>query len=265
VIARTPGRSGRRDPAGAPRLAKGADWGRVPDDRRNSFMRQHLCALLLALASWWLATALPTTAEAMMQPQEVFGLLERAKNGDASAVDTLRQQADAGDPVAQTGLATVYLAGLGGVAADDVEAARWTRAAADQGFPPAEYDMALLYFTGRGVARDTSEAARWLQKASDKGVAPAQNNLGLLYAVGEGVPKEPAKAAALFRKAADQGFAEAQNNLGVLYANGEGVKKDNKQALALFQKAAAQGHPGAQRNIERLQQAQNQTPPSPKK
>src|SRR5512132_1682336 len=161
---------------------------------------------------------------------------------------------DAGDPVAQTGLATVYLAGLGGVVKDDAEAARLTRLAAEQGFPPAQYDLALLYFTGRGVPKDVGESARWLQKAADSGIAPAQNNLGLLYAVGQGVPKDLKKAAALFRKAADRGFAEAQNNLGVLYANGEGVKKDAKEAKKWFDKAAAQGHPGAQRNIEMMQQ-----------
>lgn len=216
-----------------------------------------LRAVLVALAVGVAGAALPMPASAL-EPQEVMSLLERAKNGDATAVPTLRQYGDAGDPMAQTALATVYLAGIGGVTKDDAEAARWTRLAADQGFPPAEYDMALLYFTGRGVTKDDAESARWLQKAADKGVAPAQNNLALLYAVGQGVPKDLKKAAQLFRQAADQGFAEAENNLGVLYANGEGVKKDPKQAMKWFQKAAAQGHPAAQRNIERLQQTQNQ-------
>jgi hypothetical protein len=213
-------------------------------------------AALAALVLCGVAATIPTTANAAMDTREVFGLLERAKNGDTTAVDELRRNADAGDPVAQTGLATVYLAGLGGVAKDDAEAARLTRLAAEQGFPPAEYDMALLYFTGRGVPKDINETARWLEKAANKGIAPAQNNLGLLYAVGQGVPKDLKKAAGLFRKAADQGFAEAQNNLGVLYANGEGVKKDAKEAKKWFDKAAAQGHPGAQRNIEMLQQQQ---------
>lgn len=192
---------------------------------------------------------------AQMDSREALSLLERAKNGDGTAVDSLRQQAEAGDAIAQTALATVYLAGLGGVARDDAEAARWTRLAADQGFAPAEYDLALLYYTGRGLPKDDSESARWLQRAADKGVAPAQNNLALLYATGQGVEKDLSKAAGLFRKAADQGFAEAENNLGVLYANGEGVKRDTKQAKKWFEKAAAQGHPAAQRNLERLQQA----------
>jgi len=217
---------------------------------RLSVIRASMLALLLALA----APLLPLPANALMDNQEALSLLERAKNGDTTAVDTLRQQADAGDAIAQTALATVYLAGLGGVAKDDAEAVRWTRMAADQGFPPAEYDLALLYYTGRGVTKDDAESARWLQRAADKGVPPAQNNLALLYATGQGVPKNMATAAGLFRKAADQGFAEAENNLGVLYANGEGVKKDLKQAKKWFEKAAAQGHPAAQRNLERLQQ-----------
>jgi TPR repeat protein len=227
----------------------------------HSLFRTALAALVLC----WATATIPTTATAAMDNHEVFGLLERAKNGDAAAVDELRRNADAGDPVAQTGLATVYLAGLGGVAKDDAEAARLTRLAAEQGFPPAEYDLALLYFTGRGVPKDIGESAKWLEKAANSGIAPAQNNLGLLYAVGQGVPKDLKSSAAWFRKAADQGFAEAQNNLGVLYANGEGVKKDPKEAKKWFEKAAAQGHPGAQRNIEMLQQQQQQQQPQQQK
>lgn len=217
---------------------------------RLSVIRAVMLGSVLALA----AAVLPMPANALMDSREALSLLDRAKNGDTTAVDALRQQAEAGDAIAQTALATVYLAGLGGVTKDDSEAARWTRMAAEQGFPPAEYDLALLYYTGRGVPKDDAESARWLQRAADKNVAPAQNNLALLYATGQGVPKDMSKAAGLFRKAADQGFAEAENNLGVLYANGEGVKKDIKQAKKWFEKAAAQGHPAAQRNLERLQQ-----------
>ena len=75
------------------------------------------------------------------------------------------------------------------MAKDDAEAARLTRLAADQGFPPAEYDLACFYFTGRGVPKDISESAKWLEKAAAKGVAPAQNNIGLLYAVGKACRK----------------------------------------------------------------------------
>jgi uncharacterized protein len=214
---------------------------------------------LIAVAALGCAAAtMPGAANAAMDSREALSLLERAKSGDTTAVDSLRQQAEAGDPIGQTALATVYLAGIGGVTQDDAEAVRWTRMAADQGFAPAEYDLALLYFTGRGIAKNDAECAKWLQKAADKGIAPAQNNLGLLYAVGQGVPKDAKKAAGLFRKAADQGFAEAQNNLGVLYANGDGVKKDTKEALKWFQKAAAQGHPGAQQNVQRVQQTKAQ-------
>ena len=148
-------------------------------------MTHGLFRAALAILAWCgVAATIPTMAGAAMDTREAFGLLERAKNGDATAVDELRRNADTGDPVAQTGLATVYLAGLAGVAKDDTEAARLTRLAADQGFPPAAYDLALLYFTGRGVSKDIGESARWLEKAANSGIAPAQNNLGLLYAVG---------------------------------------------------------------------------------
>lgn len=120
-----------------------------------------LRAAIVALVLCWGSAIFPPPVEAAMESRDVIELLNRAKNGDATAVEELRQRSDTGDPVAQTGLATAYLAGIG-VAKDDAEAARLTRLAADQGFPPAEYDLALLYFTGRGVPKDINESARWL-------------------------------------------------------------------------------------------------------
>ena len=75
----------------------------------------------LVLCCGW--AIIPPSADAAMDSREIIELLNRAKNGDATAVDELRQRADTGDPVAQTGLATAYLAGIG-VAKDDAEAAQ---------------------------------------------------------------------------------------------------------------------------------------------
>ena len=70
------------------------------------------------------------------------------------------------------------------------EAARWFRKAAEQGEPRAQYDLRLMYNTGRGVPRDDGEAVRCYRKAAEPGDALAQYNLGSLYATGQGVPRD---------------------------------------------------------------------------
>ena len=75
----------------------------------------------------------------------------------------------------------------GGGPQDDIEAARWIGLAAGQGHPPAQYNLGLLYFRGRGVRGDDAQAATWYRRAAEKGYAPAQGALGYMLAYGAGV------------------------------------------------------------------------------
>jgi len=45
-----------------------------------------------------------------------------------------------------------------------LQAARWFRLAADQNHPEAQYNLAFLYYHGRG-AQDYRQAAGWFQQA----------------------------------------------------------------------------------------------------
>ena len=77
--------------------------------------------------------------------------------------------------------------------------------------------------------------------AAEQGVADAQFNLGVMYATGKGIPKNGTEAVRWFRMAAEQGDAKAQFNLGVMYyETGSGVPKDNVQAYAWVNIGAAQ-------------------------
>jgi TPR repeat protein len=44
----------------------------------------------------------------------------------------------------------------------EVEAAKWFRKAADQGYAPAQYNLGLLYLSGQGVAQSNLEALQML-------------------------------------------------------------------------------------------------------
>jgi uncharacterized protein len=60
--------------------------------------------------------------------------------------------------------------------------------AAEQGFAPAQDDLAFFYFKGIGVPRDYSKAAHWVRLAAEQGFAHAQTNLASLYETGKWVP-----------------------------------------------------------------------------
>ena len=70
---------------------------------------------------------------------------------------------------------------------------------------------------------------------AEAGVADAQYNLGVMYATGRGVTQDYAEAVRWYRLAAGQGDADAQYNLGVMYANGRGVSQDAAEAVRWYQ------------------------------
>lgn len=156
-----------------------------------------------------------------------------------------QRDAEAGDPVAQFSLASMYTFGLG-VLQSDAESSKWVSKAAVSGLAIAQTSLGVLYLN---VEMDAAEAAKWFRKAAEQGEAIAQNNLGTAYSQGQGVAKDEAEAVKWYRKAADQGFAGAQYNLGIVYENGHGVGKDEVEAVRWYRKAADQGHVLAQSSL----------------
>ena len=162
-----------------------------------------------------------------------------------------RAKAVAGDPVARFKMAGFYARGEG-VAQDLVEAAKWLTLAAEQGYAPAQNNLAVCYSTGAGVPKDQAKAIEWIRKSAEQGYARAQCYLGLSYAKGEGVPRDQTQALDWFRKSAAQGFPDALNHLGYCHSQGRGVPKDEAEAFACWS-IAARSHEGAARNLELLE------------
>ncbi|MBX3637777.1 MAG: sel1 repeat family protein, partial [Rubrivivax sp.] len=111
----------------------------------------------------------------------------------ASAADTLRQRAAAGDAQARHDLAVALLCGRVRER-EPGEALRWMALAAEQGHRGAQSVFGWMLMSGTGVARDDAQAARWLRAAAEGRDTAAQNNLGVLYATGQGVPRDRAEA-----------------------------------------------------------------------
>jgi TPR repeat protein len=70
----------------------------------------------------------------------------------------------------------------------DYAAASWLlRPLAEHGQPVAQFDLGLLYDTGRGV--DYDEAMKWYRRAAQQGYGWAQFYLGVAFTNDQGVPK----------------------------------------------------------------------------
>ena len=156
------------------------------------------------------------------------------------AKDNILELANEEDVFAQASAAWGYREGYG-TAVDHVEAVKWVRKAAKQGFARAQYDLGLMYEFGTGVERSNEKAAEWYLKAAEQGYARAQFWLGYMYEYGTGVEQSYEKAAEWVQKAAEQGYADAQYNLGDRYRDGRGVEESFEKAAEWVQKAAEQG------------------------
>ena len=69
---------------------------------------------------------------------------------------------------------------LPGVAADQPQAAKWFRFAAEQGYAKAQNKLAVIYYKGRGVEADGVEALKWAILAARQGHGEAKENRALL-------------------------------------------------------------------------------------
>ena len=70
--------------------------------------------------------------------------------------------------------------------------------AAAAGMPQAQFNVAVMLDSGRGVPRDRAEAALWYARAASHGNQRAAFNLGELYDTGEGVPQNTQLSRAWF-------------------------------------------------------------------
>lgn len=81
------------------------------------------------------------------------------------AVQKFTSAAYAGDSVAQGLLGSMYLFGAPGVPENHREAVKWTRLAATKGDTVAQYNLAHIYTTGKGVPQNPVKAYVWANLA----------------------------------------------------------------------------------------------------
>lgn len=157
-----------------------------------------------------------------------------------SPIEQTLPLAEKGDAKSMNGVGVIFANGQG-VAQDYLEAAKWFRRAADQGYGPAQFNLGQLYLTGKGVAVDPVEAANWLTLAARQGIAAAQTRLASMYLTGSGVQQNDTEAAKWYGLAANQGNILAERQLGLMYALGRGLPQSDADAVRWLSQAASGG------------------------
>ena len=167
----------------------------------------------------------------------------------ASALQTWRPLADAGDPAAQTNIGFLYYEGKG-VPQNYEEAIKWYTMAASKGYADASFNLGVAYYAGKGVARDATQALKWYRAAADAGYAPAQVMLGNTYFRGVDVAEDREAGFRWYLKAAEQDDVVAQFFVANLYQTGGGVSEDLVQAYKWLSIAGGGNHPDARKTAE---------------
>jgi len=128
-------------------------------------------------------------------------------------VSDLRKAADGGDIDAWTDLGIALIEGRYGMPVDNEQGMRWVRLAAGYWDVRAVFMLGKTYELGLGVAPDLKLAAQYYQVAIQQDYGPAQNDLGLMYWYGRGVPQDQDQAIRLWRVSDVKGIWQARHNL----------------------------------------------------
>ena len=116
------------------------------------------------------------------------------ESGDfATALREWKPLAEKDDAPSQTMMGSLFMIGSG-VPQNYVEAAKWFRLAADQGFPAAQTNLSGMYLNGWGVEKNIDMRIKLQIRAAEQGFAKAQVLLGSNYVTGQFIPKNYAKA-----------------------------------------------------------------------
>ena len=82
-------------------------------------------------------------------------------DSDTKQLILLRAEAEKGDAQAQNELGEALCMGKFGGTTNPVEAVKWFRQAADQGFAGAQHNLGVCYDKGQGALQNHAEAVKW--------------------------------------------------------------------------------------------------------
>ena len=211
----------------------------IPRLQRSQMLRAgRMLWLLLSIAL--AAGPAPAQPHATNEPARWLTNKEIRKKWADTAIDVVKQAAEAGDVTAQHYLGMCCQDG-DRVTADPAAALAWFRRASDRGFLSSTRRLGFLYELGKGVAQDYAKALQYYRIAADGGDPGGEYNIGVVCRDGLGVRRDSIEAMKWFRRAADHGHPEAMHELYLFYQNGTGVPRDPDEARTWLVKSAEAG------------------------
>ncbi|MCK4440447.1 MAG: sel1 repeat family protein [Sulfurovaceae bacterium] len=85
--------------------------------------------------------------------------------------------------------------------------------AAKEGNPRAQFDLAVMYATGRYIRKNEREAFYWFHKSARNGFAEAKYYMGISFEQGRGVKPNKYLARYWFKQAVISGYSKAMYHL----------------------------------------------------
>lgn len=213
----------------------------------NLYQRGELVALDLKQAfRWYELAALQGSAEGAYQA----GLLLLRESED-KAIVLLEQSANSGYALAQLKLGDLLSAQSGRVKAEQIYDLYLS--AARQGNQEAQYNVAELLVSGKGVERDLETALYWYRESASQGDRRAQLAVGNFYLIGIEVVPSIRSALAWYRQAAIQGSVQAQANMGdLLTFDRYSAVRNYEEGARWYKEAAASGHAHSEARLGKL-------------
>ena len=123
---------------------------------------------------------------------------------------------------------------------------------ANSGNVQAQHELGLRYLSGRDVPADTVKGAYWIKKAADQKFPPAEYNYGILLINGWGVEWNPYEAFKSFYLAASKDMGAAEYVIGIFYTDDLLIKRDMTEAYKWVKKAANNDYPPAKESLNKL-------------
>lgn len=185
--------------------------------------------------------ASPSASPRSLTGQELY-LRARALASDQpqAAFSLFLAAAEQGLPEAQEQVAQRLYSGAG-IEPDGARALDWWRRAAEGGSWRAAMNLGVALRRGEGgVERDEQEALRWLRQAALEGEPVARARLGLAL-IRSPDRVQRVEGSALLQQAAEEGSPLAMTAWGELLLAGALVHKDVAQSARWFQRAAEGG------------------------
>lgn len=196
---------------------------------------------------WWQKSAAQKFSPAELSLGLAYANGDGVPKNEPEGIKLCRLAAESGFARAEETMGIFYFLGVrADVQKDYPQAFHWFKLAADQGWPPSQYLLALCYRDGKGTPTNSAEAVSWLERAASNGLANAQAALGHYYfdkGFAElGIPARvkpdvPVTQEQLtnqnfvtglewYCKAANQGYRPGQFFLAFAYGDGAGVARD---------------------------------------